>query len=111
MIHAFTTLDCAFKVRVRYELPCALTLDVVQALQGEVTINHFSRHVVGAKDHFAVSLPQMYAGGVMGDCWVVATFGKLDGEAPTEAIDTFEQQLVALCCAQIHRVTPEPAAV
>jgi hypothetical protein len=75
---AFTTLDCAYKLRIHYVLPTAITESFLSHFpEHSATVHRFSSFVRGAKDHFTlVREGRVHISGVFGDTKLVVTYSK-----------------------------------
>src|SRR5262245_29360814 len=108
VIRACTTLDCANKLRVHYILPRVLSHAFLSLFpEAEVTVQAFSTHVPGARDHFTiVARGAMRAAGALGDNRLVVTYGKTDSLEHEAFRDALEGKLGAAGYGRVQYLEP-----
>jgi hypothetical protein len=112
IVHACTTLDCASKLRVHYILPRPLSHAFLSLFaESEVSIQAFSRHVPGARDHFTVvQRGAMRAAGALGDNKLVVTYGKAGGIEHEACREALEGKLSAAGYGRVCYLEPRAAS-
>ena len=99
MIEARLLQDCASNLRIRYQLPVPLSVELLRSAGADrIETSCFSAIVPGASDHIRACFTEpagVRAEGVLGGRSMTVTYGSLHAVARPEAVATIERQLEA----------------